>query len=112
MDQIPGLGGGEGEAVYSPAMMRVEDQEFPAPPVELSFRNPTDTPGEARKGMREVHFPGTGALHTQVLDRYALQPGDAFHGPAVVEERESTTVIGPSCRIGVDAWRNLIVDLH
>ena len=36
-----------------------------------------------------------------VYDRYRLGPGAAFVGPAIVEERESTTVIGAGAR-GVD----------
>jgi N-methylhydantoinase A/oxoprolinase/acetone carboxylase beta subunit len=52
------------------------------------------------------------ASRTQILDRYALKAGDQFEGPAVIEERESTTVLGPGSRIKVDEWLNLIVDLE
>jgi N-methylhydantoinase A len=31
-------------------------------------------------------------------------------GPAVVEERESTTVIGPGARGTIDQYLNLIID--
>jgi N-methylhydantoinase A/oxoprolinase/acetone carboxylase beta subunit len=44
-----------------------------------------------------------------VYDRYVLAPGAAVEGPAVVEERESTTIVGPGGRIEVDAARNLSV---
>ena len=33
-----------------------------------------------------------------VYDRYRLGPGATFDGPAIVEERESTVVVGPECR--------------
>ncbi len=46
-----------------------------------------------------------------MLDRYRLAPGDAFTGPAIVEERESTVVIGPRGRARMDEWLNLIVEL-
>jgi hypothetical protein len=35
-----------------------------------------------------------------------------LHGPAVVEERESTLVAGPDCRLRVDRYLNLIVDIQ
>jgi len=44
-----------------------------------------------------------------VYDRYRLDPGSVFEGPAVVEESESTVVLGPKGRAEIDAARNLIV---
>jgi N-methylhydantoinase A/oxoprolinase/acetone carboxylase beta subunit len=44
-----------------------------------------------------------------VYDRYLLGRGAAFEGPAIIEERESTTVVGPGARIDVDPARNLSV---
>jgi N-methylhydantoinase A len=46
-----------------------------------------------------------------VYDRYALAPGAVFEGPALVEERESTCVVGPGARVTVDAFRNLVIEL-
>ena len=46
-----------------------------------------------------------------VYDRYRLAPGDAFDGPAIVEERESTVVLGPGARARIDDALNLIADL-
>jgi N-methylhydantoinase A/oxoprolinase/acetone carboxylase beta subunit len=43
-----------------------------------------------------------------VYDRYALGPGARLAGPAIVEERESTTVVGPGAMVSVDAHRTLI----
>ena len=63
------------------------------------------------KGARQVYFPETGFTECQVYDRYALLPGEEFQGPAVVEERESTTVIGPGAAVAVDAHLNLICNL-
>ena len=67
--------------------------------------------GEAKKGERDVWFPQTGRKHCAVYDRYRLTPGVSLRGPAVVEERESTTVIGPDCDFGLDAQGNLIIDI-
>jgi N-methylhydantoinase A len=46
-----------------------------------------------------------------VYDRYVLAPGSTFEGPAIVEERESTTVIGPGAHVEIDGTRNLSVVL-
>ena len=65
---------------------------------------------EARKGKREIYLPEQdGFAAVPVYDRYRLDPGVAFDGPAVVEERESTVIVGPDSRAEVDGSRNLIV---
>ena len=50
-------------------------------------------------------------VETPVYDRYALGPGTTFGGPAIVEERESTAVVGPGARCRVDERRTLVVEL-
>jgi N-methylhydantoinase A/oxoprolinase/acetone carboxylase beta subunit len=46
-----------------------------------------------------------------VYDRYGLAPGTTLRGPAVVEERESTTVITPAATLKVDQDLNLVITL-
>ncbi|WP_290686488.1 MULTISPECIES: hydantoinase B/oxoprolinase family protein [unclassified Haematobacter] len=60
------------------------------------------------KGSRTCWFDG-GAFETRVYDRYALTGGDEIAGPAIIEERESTTVVGPLDRVSIDAGLNLCV---
>ena len=50
------------------------------------------------------------SVETPVYDRYALDPASAFNGPAIVEERESTLVIGARGRARVDDHLNVIVE--
>ena len=83
----------------------------PVPNIALNFGGQPIGTGEALKGQRDVYFPETGFAPCDVYDRYALSPGDTFEGPAVVEERESTTVIGPGAKITVDESLNLLCDL-
>jgi N-methylhydantoinase A len=65
----------------------------------------------ARKGVRPAYFPELGGMAaTPVYDRYALGPGAELAGPAIVEERESTLVVGPGARCRVDDGWNLIVE--
>jgi N-methylhydantoinase A/oxoprolinase/acetone carboxylase beta subunit len=61
------------------------------------------------KGSRKAYFPEIGGyVETPVYDRYALGPGARLAGPAIVEERESTTVVGPGAVVTVDAHRTLV----
>ena len=83
----------------------------PAPTVTLRFTGINETGQSAIKGIRNVRFPDVGSVETTVWDRYLLKAGDTFEGPAVVEERESTTVLGPGTRVRVDDALNLHVEL-
>lgn len=68
--------------------------------------------GVALKERRPVYFPGLGwARSCPVYDRYALRPGTVLRGPAVVEEREATTVVPPSGHLKVDGVLNLVITL-
>ena len=42
----------------------------------------------------------------------SLGPGAVFTGPAIVEERESTTVIGAGARASIDGLGNLTVEIE
>ncbi len=54
------------------------------------------------KGERPVYFPAAGAARaTAVHDRARLGPGDRLTGPVIVEEAESTLVVGPEGRLRV-----------
>lgn len=65
------------------------------------------------RGHRAAYFPElSGFVSTPVYDRYALGAGAEIAGPAIVEERESTTVIGPRERLQVDPLGNLRVRLE
>lgn len=48
-----------------------------------------------------------GLVTGDVYDRYSLEPGTILKGPCVVEERESTVVIGPGGTVIVDEVGNL-----
>jgi N-methylhydantoinase A len=84
----------------------------PMPELKLGTHE-TDGETAARKATRNVYFPEAGDyLQTTVFDRYGFRPGAAFSGPAIVEERESTVVIGPGGQATIDDRLNLIVTLE
>jgi N-methylhydantoinase A len=74
---------------------------------------PRRAPGPAvARGRRQAYFPETGGwTDTPIYDRESLGAGAVIDGPAIVEERESTTVLPPSTRATVDEYGSLIVDL-
>ena len=82
----------------------------PKPQLALPETAPGTDLRSARKGTRPVYFAETRAyVDTPVYDRYALGSGCAFPGPAIVEEQESTAVIGPQGQAAIDRYANLIV---
>jgi N-methylhydantoinase A/oxoprolinase/acetone carboxylase beta subunit len=49
---------------------------------------------------------------TRIVNRYALTTTDRIAGPALVEERESTTVVLPGDIVSLSAAGNLIIDIQ
>jgi N-methylhydantoinase A len=82
----------------------------PTPDVRLA--PPNWSTGKGFKGRRPVYFPQAGDyVDCPVYDRSSLQPGRKLRGPAIIEEPESTSVIGPGGMIEVDAQGNLMATL-
>jgi N-methylhydantoinase A len=84
-----------------------------APSQDIRFANTAEATDlvAAKRGMRKVLFETHGWRNCVVYDRYKLPVGASFPGPALIEERESTCVVGPDAKISVDAILNLVVEL-
>ncbi|MBI2528859.1 MAG: hydantoinase/oxoprolinase family protein [Candidatus Rokubacteria bacterium] len=81
--------------------------------VDGAWRQAVTTPARAAgtpavKGRRPVYFPDGGFCVTDVYDRTSLPAGMELAGPAVVEEANSTCVVGPGGRFHVDRQGNLV----
>ena len=64
------------------------------------------------KRWRPVHYAQAGGfIDTAVYERDHLQPGQVVEGPAIIEERVSTTVIGPGDQLEVDRSGCLVITL-
>jgi N-methylhydantoinase A/oxoprolinase/acetone carboxylase beta subunit len=64
------------------------------------------------KGRRRAYFLEAGGwIDCPVYDRYALAAGQQLAGPAIVEERESTSVLPPGTVAVVDDYANLVVEV-
>jgi N-methylhydantoinase A/oxoprolinase/acetone carboxylase beta subunit len=59
---------------------------------------------QAYSGMARDFIPYT------VYDRYMLFPGAKFQGPAIIEERESTVIVGEDASVSVDDYGFLWID--
>jgi N-methylhydantoinase A len=76
----------------------------------LPIQPASATRADPIKGTRPVYFAELREFRpTTVYDRYALLRGAAYDGPTIVEERESSLVIGPGGRFQVAASGNIIV---
>jgi N-methylhydantoinase A len=84
----------------------------PRPELNLKLATNSRREGEAERKSRRAYFPERGEyLETAVYDRYALNAGMEFSGPAIVEERESTLIIGARGKARVDERLNIVVEL-
>ena len=86
-----------------------------APPSvsEVRFEAVAAESGEALVEHRQAWFAELGGfVATPVYARDRLTPGAALDGPALIEEAESTAVIGPGARVTVDAFGNLIMRIE
>ena len=71
-----------------------------------------DVADSALKGRRRAWVPGRGEYAgVPVYDRYAMKAGTVIEGPAIVEEREATTIVPDACTLDVDDGLNLRLSL-
>ena len=85
----------------------------PRPQMNIRLSTDSRTKNNQRKGSRLAFFPETGGyVETVIYDRYSLQPGFEFAGPAIIEERESTLIIGAHGQARVDERLNIEIKLN
>ena len=60
-----------------------------------------DAEGEG-PARREVFFPGSGFVPTDIVRRQRLAPGETRSGPLIVESMDSTVVVPPGWGLSVD----------
>lgn len=70
-------------------------------------------PGKLKEtpAPRNVYFGrDMGARETSVVDRVTLS-GEPRPGPLIIEEYDSTCVVPPGCRVWLDEFGNIVIDL-
>ncbi len=66
----------------------------------------------ALKGMRSIFLMGDKSYSdVPVFSRYDLKPNEIFDGPMVIEEMESTVIIGRDSLVKIDEFKNIVIDL-
>jgi len=120
-EQLRGAFGAAYEALYGRGLLTGADVEVitwrarcagPREPFSPSFA--AVPPGPATSpASRRAWFDETGGfVDTPVFSHYALAPGAEIPGPAIVEQRESTVIVGPSAVARIDPHRNLVMTLR
>lgn len=79
------------------------------PSLQLDGVVETSESPPAPKGLRAIHFPGSGFLDSFVYERDDLAAGQMMVGPCLVEEKTSTTVIPPGWGAHIDPYLNIVV---
>lgn len=82
----------------------------PLPQVSLHQQVKGAVSQQVQKGSRPAFF-GKTWLEVPVLDRYAMPADERFNGPCIIEEFESTTVVGPNAGVWRDGFGNLIIEM-
>ena len=59
--------------------------------------------------MRTAYFNPTNATEVPVYRRSTLLAGMTIEGPAVIEEKTSTTVLYPGQRAAIDGYLNIAI---
>ena len=108
---------------------RLYGRTYPEIPVEfVNFRVRASLPiqslklprletakGDVRKAVKGERLAYSGNAHDfipyTVYDRYVLYPGAVFAGPAIIEERESTIIIGEDANVSVDEFGFLWIEM-
>jgi N-methylhydantoinase A len=82
----------------------------PKPRLVAAFVPPNRAPEPRALRERRAVYDGAAFVETPVYGREALRPGDAFDGPAVVEQYDATTYVAPGWRAHTDGFGNLVLE--
>jgi N-methylhydantoinase A len=119
---VPVTAGEDLVGAFEAAYVRAHGRRGPDVPIEaISWRVLSRGPdpalrllaapaghGDALKGTRDVYVDGA-YRETPIYDRYRMGVGAQIEGPAIVEERESTTVVGAGATARVTDDGSLIM---
>jgi N-methylhydantoinase A len=79
---------------------------------EVKLRKVRPEPRDPLKGVRKAFFSELNEyVDVKVYDRYKMYPGVEIVGPAIIEERESTTVVVPGASATMDEYGNILMRL-
>lgn len=84
----------------------------PVPGGEVKLAGETTKHDTAVKGSRPTYFPDTKAyIDTTVYNRTLLSVGQAMDGPAIIEDADSTLIVGPGAHVEIAPTGNIVVTM-
>jgi N-methylhydantoinase A len=113
-EELYGVGAGYTKAGLEISEIRVDAVGKVAKPrLNVSRKTKRDLKA-TRKGKREIFFtrPERKRIDTPVFDYDGLGVGTVLKGPAVIELPFTTTLVPPDCKVSVDPYRNLVMEVH
>lgn len=60
---------------------------------------------------RSVYFEEDGWLITSIYEREKMGRGMEVYGPAIIEEKQTSTILYPNQRLEVDKYGNLVIEM-
>lgn len=89
--------------------MKIEEPIFLQPKKwPKTLKSNTKTIKGERKAFSQTEHS---FINFPIYDRYKLFHGAKFKGPAIIEERESTTIVDTDCEVFIDDICSLIIDI-
>ena len=85
--------------------------ELKKPLLEKIAQGSKNAPKSSISGVRKVIFDDLKAMETKIYQRERLLANNVIHGPALIEEHASTTVIHPKDAVTVDLYGNLHIQI-
>ncbi len=76
----------------------------------LTVRKEPMANGINSEDIRSVYFNTTGFIDCPVYKRSQLASGFQQYGPMIIEEKESTTVVGLNSTVSIDQHLNIVID--
>jgi N-methylhydantoinase A len=84
------------------------------PAESFKFPERVPRPGDGSQAFcrtSQIYFDGAW-MAAGTYSRDLLHPGDTLHGPALIGEYTSTTVLPPGCSLEVDCRGNLLITVN
>lgn len=85
--------------------------QLPKPALTEALPDQPGPPAEAPLWERQIFFEeAADFIQTPVYQRECLSAGNLVHGPAIIEQYDTTTLLPPGWRAAVDRFMNLIIE--
>jgi len=112
-DEVYGAGAGYQEAGVEIISFSIDAVGKMPKPILKTEKSVGKDSSRARKGNREVFFPGfeKKLIKTNIYEYDLLKPGNIVEGPAIVESFVTTVLVPPSVIAEMDVYKNLMLTI-